>query len=117
MILPQVTCNHWSADKLSGVCALGKYGGRPSAGVCAKCPECKGVQEPPKPPVKLDVISPERLLQIESYKEACRACTFWLGSFEKVRGMEIEGYTKCDRCNCASKRVSLFSGYCREDNW
>jgi hypothetical protein len=122
--LPQVGCEHWSADGLSGVCAIGKFGGRPSPSICERCPNYSGPEERvtgrpvAQGPQPVDaLLSPQRLAQIDSYKEACRACEYWLGSFDTVKGTTLEGYTKCGRCNCVSKRVSLFSGYCPVDNW
>jgi hypothetical protein len=120
--LPQVQCSHWTDDGLNGVCDLDLYGGRPSVGLCKKCesysgPEDRVTGEPAPAPPASPLFSPQRLLQIETHKEACRACEYWLGGFELVKGTDVEGYTKCEGCNCPAKRVSLFSGYCPKDNW
>lgn len=48
----KIACQHWSACgvKGGGCCALGKFGGRPSAGLCATC---LGIAKPaPTPPAK-----------------------------------------------------------------
>ena len=50
-----VDCEHWSGKPgaICGTCALGRYGGRPSRGVClAVCPLYRGAErlEAPRPP-------------------------------------------------------------------
>ena len=41
---PNSTCSHWSDCGVlgGGCCAIGNYGGKPSAGLCARCPDYDG---------------------------------------------------------------------------
>ena len=90
--LPPILCPHWSDCGVSGggCCAAGKYGGRPSRGVCLVClgqppvPLLKTERIPPTPGAtkpakcggcgkKVQKIDPAKLVKLQEMKKAAVA--------------------------------------------
>ena len=65
-----INCQHWSLRATHGTCALGKFGGHPSIGVCRAC--LAGLQDsrPSIDPAMLDKLPPPN----DIAKKPCANC-------------------------------------------
>src|SRR5690606_30524646 len=104
--------------KCGGACGLGKYGGRPTLGTCAHCPDntaaeiwpvitVRGEKLPPRqPPPPAPVPTPEaqtawrlRVLPI------CQSCPAF-GGVEETPAMKITHRMRCSECRvCGSSTI------------
>ena len=120
-------------SELVNVCGIGKYGGRPSKGVCRLCMErgensIEFVRSATKaPPISImekgaslvgslkgwaakgfAVVTPE---QLDSRKAICATCEFW-------NPAGFSGSGSCNKCGCSTfAKLRMSTSKCPIDKW
>lgn len=113
-------CRRWSKSKVKsgGACSLGKFGGKPSLGACARCNDntakevwpvitVRGANLPPRAcPLPPLIPSPaEQTAWRFRVLPICETCPAF-GGVQETPGMKITHRIKCAECKtCGSKTV------------
>jgi|GEM_PF-5742913 len=105
-----IPCEHWRDEGLigAGVCALGRFKGRPSHGVCRACLGLPAMEssEAEHRPTRVFVTKEQQTLA-QAHRAICEACP------------QVKGFTRwtvsCRQCGCAG--LSLVRGECPEGKW
>lgn len=93
-----------------GRCAIGKGGGKPSAGYCARVCRLNGAIPSPetaKPRSRMVALTVEQQALVDARKPICAACEHHKASYVAA--------VACGKCGCGG--ISLLRGKCPDAKW